>query len=110
MVLRRIVTRLVPPRRRLRALVAAGLALVAAALALTLTVHRRLVEPAPSRLILDRRGRYLGEVPGAAGELGYWKPPYELPDKIVRATLEIEDRRFWDHAGVRWTSLARAAW
>ncbi|MGC4120979.1 MAG: penicillin-binding protein 1C [Myxococcales bacterium] len=74
------------------------------------SVHRDLIDPAPSRLILDRRGRYLGEVPGAAGELGYWSPPYVLPEKIVRATLETEDRKFWEHSGVRWGSLARAAW
>ncbi|HEY3450318.1 MAG TPA: penicillin-binding protein 1C [Myxococcales bacterium] len=108
--MRKLIHRFVPSRRRLRVAAALGLSFVAIALGFWSTVHRELSEPGPSRLILDRRGRYLGEVPGASGELGYWKPPYELPDKIVRATLETEDRRFWDHAGVRWGSLARAAW
>lgn len=108
--MRRLLHRLNPWNRRLKRAAAVSLSLLAVLLGFFGTVHRDLTEPSPSRLILDRRGRYLGEVPGAAGELGYWKPPYELPDKIVRATLETEDRRFWEHAGVRWGSLVRAAW
>lgn len=77
---------------------------------LWLSAHRELVHPRPSHLVLDRRGRYFGEVPGEDGELGYWPPPYQLPDKLVRATLETEDRYFFEHRGVRWGSLARAAW
>lgn len=62
----------------------------------------------PSRLILDRRGQYLGEVPGAGGELGYWPVPYVLPERIVQATLATEDRHFYEHPGVYLPSVGRA--
>ncbi|QRO00237.1 penicillin-binding protein 1C [Archangium violaceum] len=62
----------------------------------------------PSRLVLDRRGAYLGEVPGAGGELGYWPVPYVLPERIVQATLVTEDRHFYEHPGVYLPSVGRA--
>jgi penicillin-binding protein 1C len=67
-----------------------------------------LVAYAPSRLILDRRGTYLGEVPGEEGELGYWPVPYVLPERIVQATLVTEDRHFYEHPGVYLPSVGRA--
>ena len=97
-------------RQRLVAFVAATSVLAVLAVGFVSSLRRELSNPAPSRVLLDRRGRYLGEVPGFAGELGYWPPPYDLPEKISRATLETEDRTFWEHAGVRPGSLARAAW
>ena len=48
----------------------------------------RLQARKPSQVLLDRRGRYLGEIPGEQGALGYWPVPDDLPDKIVTATLE----------------------
>jgi len=68
----------------------------------------RLVQRKGSQLFLDRRGRYLGEVAGEGGALGYWPLPAQLPDKIVRATLETEDRRFFEHDGVDVRAVARA--
>ncbi len=62
----------------------------------------------PSRLVLDRRGTYLGEVPGGGGELGYWPVPYVLPERIVQATLVTEDRHFFEHPGVHLPSVGRA--
>ncbi|HEX8434302.1 penicillin-binding protein 1C [Archangium sp.] len=62
----------------------------------------------PSRLVLDRRGAYLGEVPGAGEELGYWPMPYVLPERIVQATLTTEDRHFYEHPGVYLPSVGRA--
>ncbi len=62
----------------------------------------------PSRLVIDRRGRYLGEVPAGDGELGYWPVPYVLPQRVVEATLVIEDRHFHEHPGVYLPSVARA--
>ncbi|HLM43780.1 MAG TPA: biosynthetic peptidoglycan transglycosylase, partial [Myxococcaceae bacterium] len=62
----------------------------------------------PSRLVLDRRGAYLGEVPGAGEELGYWPVPYVLPERIVQATLVTEDRHFYEHPGVYLPSVGRA--
>src|SRR5690348_15709721 len=63
---------------------------------------------APSRLILDRHGKYLGEVPGAGEELGYWPVPYVLPERIVQATLVTEDQHFFEHPGVYLPSVVRA--
>lgn len=70
----------------------------------------QLHKPRPSHLLLDRQGRYLGEVPGDGGEIGYWPLPSVLPDRIVLVTLETEDRLFYEHSGVRFGSLLRAAW
>ncbi len=66
--------------------------------------------PRPSLLIVDRRGAYLAERPGDGDALGYWPLPAVLPERIVRATLETEDRRFFEHAGVSPRSLVRALW
>jgi len=74
------------------------------------SLERRLLTFEPSKLLLDRRGRYLGEVPGSGEQLGYWPVPYELPEKIRVATLETEDRNFYQHSGVHLPSVARAAW
>jgi penicillin-binding protein 1C len=69
-----------------------------------------LLQPRGSLLVLDRRGAYLAERPGAEDALGYWPLPAVLPERIVRATIETEDRRFFEHAGVSPTSLGRALW
>jgi penicillin-binding protein 1C len=66
--------------------------------------------PPPSRLLLDRDGRFLGELPGTAANadgLGYW-PLAELPPRVVTATLALEDRRFGHHPGVDPLAAARA--
>lgn len=64
--------------------------------------------PSPSHVLLDRRGHFLGEVPASDEMLGYWPLPATLPDKIVTATLQTEDRFFYDHGGVHYPSVARA--
>lgn len=64
--------------------------------------------PSPTFLLLDREGRFLGEVGAEAdGGLGYW-PVDELPPRVVAATLALEDRRFWSHPGVDPRAVARA--
>jgi len=70
--------------------------------------HARLKAPPPTFLLLDREGRFLGEV-GAEDEggLGYWQVA-ELPPRVVTATLALEDRRFWSHPGVDPKAVARA--
>jgi len=70
--------------------------------------HARLEAPPPTFLLLDREGRFLGEVGAEAeGGLGYW-PVDELPPRVVAATLALEDRRFWSHPGVDPKAVARA--
>lgn len=98
-----------PSRRRL-ALVFGALTLGAgAALAFSLgTLEDGLVTPRPSRLLLDRHERTVGELESPDGEFGYWPLPDVLPDKVVQATLETEDRHFYDHDGVYWPSVLRA--
>jgi penicillin-binding protein 1C len=64
--------------------------------------------PAPTFLLRDRAGQFLGEV-GAPpdGGLGYW-PVERLPARVVAATLALEDRRFGSHPGVDPKAVARA--
>ena len=64
----------------------------------------------PSHLLLDRTGKFLGEVPGSHEAWGFWPVPETLPNKIVVTTLETEDRNFNEHSGVHFPSIARAAW
>ena len=71
--------------------------------------------PAPTPLIYDRQGRFLTEIATVAApqdsqrDHGYW-PVEQLPDRVVRATLALEDRRFYDHPGVDPRAVVRAFW
>ncbi len=69
------------------------------------------VAPAPTLLVRDRAGRFVGELPDGANprdeRLGFWEVG-ELPERVVAATLAIEDRRFWWHPGVDGLAIARA--
>jgi penicillin-binding protein 1C len=95
-------------RTRWRAAVAALVLVVATGPWCVSHLQDGLLSYEPSRLVLDRRGAYLGEVPGAGGELGYWPVPYVLPERIVQATLVTEDRHFYEHPGVYLPSVGRA--
>lgn len=97
-------------RTRSRLLWAAALTLTALCVRCLATLDGRLVARTPSHLILDRRGHYLGEVPGSHEAWGFWPLPERLPDKIVITTLETEDRAFYEHGGVHLPSVARALW
>jgi len=95
---------------RLRLLIATTITFYLCVLSILLPAlwHARLKAPPPTFLLLDREGRFLGEV-GAEeeGGLGYW-PVEMLPPRVVAATLALEDRRFWSHPGVDPQAVARA--
>ena len=97
-------------RRALRLVLFAALFFGAVFAGIAAGATTELKAPRASRLLLDRAGNYLGENATQAERLGYWPLPEELPERIVTATLETEDRTFFGHRGVRLTSILRAAW
>ncbi|HEX8663990.1 MAG TPA: transglycosylase domain-containing protein [Beijerinckiaceae bacterium] len=75
-----------------------------------------LVAPTPTPILYDRSGAFLTQVGHEVGEgeaprvdYGYWTVD-PLPDRVVRATLALEDRRFWSHPGVDPLAVGRALW
>lgn len=73
--------------------------------------------PPPTPILFDRQGYFLAQFgaksidPDGARrtEYGYW-PLEVLPERVVAATLALEDKRFWDHPGVDGLAVLRAAW
>jgi len=66
----------------------------------------------PSDLtLLDRHGQPLQtlRVDRAVRRLP-WVPLDEMSPALVRAVVQSEDRRFWEHAGIDWPAVARSAW
>jgi penicillin-binding protein 1C len=101
--------RFVPSGAAARGLAARGL-LAFVPLVLGLALWRtRLSSPEPTLLLRDRHDRFLGEVgqEGFAAESGYW-PLAEVPPRVAAATLAVEDRRFFRHAGVDPVAVLRA--
>lgn len=73
--------------------------------------------PPPTPILLDRQGSFLAQF-GAKStdpdgsnqvEYGYW-PLDALPERVVTATLALEDKRFWEHPGVDGLAVLRAVW
>lgn len=99
------------PRRlswRRLALGGAVAALVGSALLVGLALARSdLLAPPPSTLLVDRHGRFLGEHCADEG-CGYWELD-DVPERVARATIAIEDRRFAEHRGVDVRAIGRAA-
>jgi len=100
--------RLIPRLRSKRTWAVLTVLLAGAAVLYVHALDDTLHSVEPSRLILDRRGRYLGEVPAGNGELGYWPLPYVLPERVAAATLVTEDQYFYEHPGVYLPSVGRA--
>jgi len=97
-----------PLRYRLLIATVATIYLCALSILLPALWHARLEAPPPTFLLLDREGRFLGEVgEEKEGGLGYWQVE-ELPPRVMAATLALEDRRFWSHPGVDPQAVARA--
>jgi penicillin-binding protein 1C len=73
--------------------------------------------PAATPILYDRNGAFLTQVGHRerepSGELridyGYWSLQ-ALPERVLKATLALEDRRFWSHPGVDPAALVRASW
>ena len=65
--------------------------------------------PSATPIIYDRNGIYLTQVGHEIGgrvDYGYWTTA--PPDRVVQATLALEDRRFWSHPGVDPLAVLRA--
>lgn len=62
----------------------------------------------PARVYFDREGRVIW---AETGRDGAWRLPLALeeihPD-LIRATVAVEDARFWEHHGVDWIAGVRA--
>lgn len=76
----------------------------------------RLASPAPTPIISDRNGAFITQIGHETTQrgvkrvdYGYW-PVKALPDRVVRATLALEDRRFTRHPGVDPLAMLRATW
>jgi penicillin-binding protein 1C len=68
--------------------------------------------PPPTPIVYDRNGIFLaqfGSSTASRTEYGFW-PVERLPQRVVNATLAVEDRRFWHHPGVDPRAVLRAAW
>ena len=65
--------------------------------------------PTATPILYDRNATFLTQVGHQTGqrtEFGYWTT--EPPERVVQATLALEDRRFWSHPGVDPLALLRA--
>ncbi len=59
--------------------------------------------------VLDREGQLLRELPAEHGRRGQPLPLTAIGARLITATVIAEDARFFDHAGVDTTAIARAA-
>lgn len=61
--------------------------------------------------VLDRHGALLGRVRrDFQVRRGDWLPLSSVSPAVVRAVIQSEDRRFFEHHGVDWLAVAGAAW
>ena len=67
-------------------------------------------QPASSLTVVDAQGQLLRQEATSAGTQERWVPLDRISPYLVAATLASEDNDFYDHAGVDWTAVARAAW
>ncbi|MFN3198726.1 MAG: penicillin-binding protein 1C [Bradymonadia bacterium] len=59
--------------------------------------------------LLDRHGRPLREALGPMEGRGHWRSIESVSPWVPLAFIAIEDHRFFDHSGVDWRGVARAA-
>jgi penicillin-binding protein 1C len=71
-----------------------------------------LISPRATPIVYDRNGAFLTQV-GARDakriDYGYW-PLGALPERVAKATLALEDRRFYSHPGIDPAAVLRAFW
>src|SRR5712671_6093921 len=107
------------PRMLRSRIAAAGVALLGAlgVFAYHVSERARLVAPEATPILYDRHGAYLSQI-GVRTEAkdgtdridyGYW-PVDRVPERVARATLALEDRRYWEHPGVDPAAVVRALW
>jgi penicillin-binding protein 1C len=100
------------PEVALRRAACLGLAALAAAYLGSVASRAHLDDPAPTPIVYDRDGTFLaqlGNVNDGRTEYGFWRADAP-PERVVMATLALEDRRFWSHPGVDPAALLRAVW
>ncbi|WP_372342196.1 transglycosylase domain-containing protein [Geothrix sp. PMB-07] len=56
--------------------------------------------------VLDSQGRYVGRIPP---QNRYWATLDRIPGFLQQALLAVEDSRFYEHSGLDYRSIARAA-
>ncbi len=100
--------------RRGLALLLAGLLLAAAAGGGWLWIGWQYPLPGPESstgptLRLTARGAELAVLPGTSGRAQSWVPLDRIPRPLVDAVLVAEDRGFFQHAGIAWRAVLRAA-
>jgi penicillin-binding protein 1C len=67
-------------------------------------------QPVTSTWVVDRDGRMLRELLNEQEGRGRWRPIREISPWMVQATLHSEDKRFYDHLGLDFLAMGRAAW
>ncbi len=106
-----------------RAALLVALAAVAAATICGLRLFREAADaahfsaPPGTPIVYDRNGAFLAQIGHSSSDprgakridYGYW-PLDRVPERIARATLVLEDRRFQSHAGVDARAALRAFW
>ena len=60
--------------------------------------------------ITDRHGTILRETLSLEGGRNTWLTYENIPEKVIRAVIETEDKRFFSHPGVDLFALGRAVW
>ena len=105
-------------RRRIVAAAAAALLGFMALVGYRVIDRARLIAPAATPILYDRHGAFLSQIGFEStardgGErridYGYW-PIDHPPERVARATLALEDRRYWEHPGVDPIAIVRAVW
>jgi penicillin-binding protein 1C len=66
--------------------------------------------PASSLSVVDDSGVMLRQEATSAGTREHWVSLDQMSPYLVAATLASEDNDFYDHDGVDWSALVRAAW